>query len=97
MAIFDDVSDEIVDVSLIEEISQAKDPTPPSDPPEFELMISLNFLTDFFVSQTLKLIGHIKHRKVIILVDSDNPHNLFIVALPKKSIAISVQSTIFKS
>jgi hypothetical protein len=35
----------------------------------------LHALTVFFAPQTLKLIGYIKHKKVIILVDSGNTHN----------------------
>jgi hypothetical protein len=38
-------------------------------------LISLNALTGFSAPQTLKLIGYIKHRKFIILVDSGNTHN----------------------
>jgi hypothetical protein len=49
--------------------------TPPSDPPEVEPVISLNALTSFSTPQTLKLIGYIKHQKVIILVDSGSTHN----------------------
>jgi hypothetical protein len=49
--------------------------TPPSDPPEAELVISLNSLTGFSAPQTLKLIGYINHIKVIILVDSGSTHN----------------------
>ena len=40
-----------------------------------EPIISLNALIDFSAPQTLKLIGYIKHRKVIILVDSGSTHN----------------------
>jgi hypothetical protein len=74
MAISKDVSDEDVDVPHVEEIPQPNDHTPPSDPLEVELLISLNSLR-FYTPQTLKLIGYIKHRKVIILVDSGNTHN----------------------
>jgi hypothetical protein len=38
-------------------------------------MISLNSLNGFSAPQTLKLIGYIKNRKVIILVDSGSTHN----------------------
>jgi hypothetical protein len=75
MAIFEDVSDEDDGVSLIEDIPQADDPTPSYNPPEVEPMISLNTLTNFSTPETLKLIGYIKHRKVIILVDSGRTHN----------------------
>jgi hypothetical protein len=40
-----------------------------------ELVISLNALTGFFAPQTLNLIDYIKHKKVIILVDSGITHN----------------------
>jgi hypothetical protein len=49
--------------------------TPPSNPPEVEPVISLNDLIGFSAPQTLKLIGYIKHRKFIILVDSGSTHN----------------------
>jgi hypothetical protein len=75
MAIYEDVVDEEVEVSLVEELPPTDDPTPPSDPPEVEPLISLHALTGFSAPQTLKLIGYIKHRKVIILVDSGNTHN----------------------
>jgi hypothetical protein len=55
--------------------SEPTDITPPLDPPKVELIISLNALTGFSAPQTLKLIGYIKHRKVIILVDSGSTHN----------------------
>jgi hypothetical protein len=35
----------------------------------------LNALTGFSAPQTLKLIGYIKHQKVIILIDSGSTHN----------------------
>jgi hypothetical protein len=57
------------------ELPKYIDITPPSDPPEVEPVISLNALTRFSAPQTLKLIGYIKHWKVIILVDSGNTHN----------------------
>jgi hypothetical protein len=69
MAISEDVSEE--DVETLTNI------TPPSDPPEVELVIFLNALTGFSAPQTLKLIGYIKHRKVIILVDSGIPQNYY--------------------
>jgi 3-dehydroquinate synthetase len=46
-----------------------------SDPPEVGPLISLNSFTGFSAPQTLKLIGYIKHRKFIILVESSNTHN----------------------
>jgi hypothetical protein len=59
----------------VPESPEITDITPPSDPPEVEPIISLNALTGFSAPQTLKLIGYIKHRKVIILVDSGSTHN----------------------
>jgi hypothetical protein len=38
-------------------------------------VISLHALTGFSAPQTLKLIGYIKNRKFIILVDSGSTHN----------------------
>jgi predicted aspartyl protease len=63
-----------VDVSPIEETPQAYDHTPPSNPPEVEPLILENALIGFSYLQTLKLIGYIKHRKVIILVDTGSTH-----------------------
>jgi hypothetical protein len=97
MAISEDVSDEDVDVPHVEELPQEDDHTPPSDPPEVEPLISLNALTSFSAPQTLKLIGYIKHRKFIILVDSGNTHNFIHHHISQETIAISMQSTIFKS
>jgi hypothetical protein len=57
------------------ESPEPTDMTPPSNPPEVEPVISMNALTGFSAPQTLKLIGYIKHRKVIILVDSGSTHN----------------------
>jgi hypothetical protein len=75
MAISEDISEEDVETPLVSESPETIDITPPSDPPEVELVISLNALTGFSAPQTLKLIGYIKHRKVIILVDSGSTHN----------------------
>jgi hypothetical protein len=75
MAIYEDVTDKEVDVYTMEKLPPTYDLTTPSDPPEVELLISLHALTNFFAPQTLKLIGYIKYRKVIILVDSDSTHN----------------------
>jgi hypothetical protein len=75
MAISEDISEEDVETPLVPESPEITDITPPSDPPEVEMIISLNSLTSFSTPQTLKLIGYIKHRKVIILVDSGSIHN----------------------
>jgi hypothetical protein len=96
MAISEDISEEDVETPIVPESPEIIDITPPSDPPKVEPIISLNALTGFSAPQTLKLIGYVKHRKVIILVDSGSTHNLFIAALPKKPIATSMSSTISK-
>jgi hypothetical protein len=63
------------ETASMSELAKSTDITPPSDPPEVEPIISLNSLTSFSAPQTLKLIGYIKHRNVIILVDSGSTHN----------------------
>jgi hypothetical protein len=75
MAISEDISEEDVETPLVSESPKIIDITPHLDPLEVELIISLNALTSFSAPQTLKLIGYIKHRKVIILVDSGSTHN----------------------
>jgi hypothetical protein len=75
MAISEDILKEDIETPLMFESPETPDITPPSNPPEVELVISLNALTSFSTSQTLKLIGYIKHRKVIILDDSGSTHN----------------------
>ena len=75
MAISEDVSEEDVEAPLVSVSPESTDITPPSDPPEVELVISLNDLTGFSTPQTLKIIGYIKHWKFIILVDSGSTHN----------------------
>ena len=68
MSISGDFSEEDVDVSHFEYLPQEDDHTPPSDPLEVVLLISLYSLTCISTPQTIKLIGYIKHRKLIILV-----------------------------
>jgi hypothetical protein len=97
MAISKDVLKEDVEAPLVSESPKPIDISPPSYSPEVELVISLNALTGFSSPQTLKIIGYIKNRKVVILVDSGSNHNLFITALPKKLIDISMHSIISKS
>jgi hypothetical protein len=75
MAISEDILEEDVDTPLVPESPEITDINPPSNPPEVEPIISLNALTNFSTPQTLKLIGYIKHQKVIILVDSGSTHN----------------------
>jgi hypothetical protein len=74
MAISEDVLEEDVEAPMVSVSPEPIDITPPSDPPKVELLISLNALTGFSAPQTLKLISYIKHRKVIILVDSGSTH-----------------------
>jgi hypothetical protein len=61
MAISKDILEEDFDTPLVPESPEITDINPPSDPPEEELIISLNSLTSFSTPQTLKLIGYIKH------------------------------------
>jgi hypothetical protein len=75
MAISEDISEEDVETPLVSELPEITDITPPSDPAKVEPVISLNSLTGFSTPQTLKLIGYIKHQKVIILVDSGSTQN----------------------
>jgi hypothetical protein len=75
MAISEDISEDDVETPLVFESPETTNITPPSNPPEVERIISLNSFTGFSAPQTLKLISYIKHRKVIILVDSGSTHN----------------------
>jgi hypothetical protein len=75
MDISKDISEEDVETPFVSGSLETIDITPPLDPPEVELVISINSLTVFSAPQTLKLINYIKHRKVIILVDSGSTHN----------------------
>jgi hypothetical protein len=75
MTILEDVSDEDVEVSPKVMLPPIDDLMSPSNPPEVDPVISSHALTSFSTPQTLKLIGYIKHWKVIILVDSGNNHN----------------------
>jgi hypothetical protein len=75
MAISKDISEEDVETPLVSESPKTTDITPPSDPLEVELVISLNVITSLSSPQTLNLIGYIKHWKIIILVDIGSTHN----------------------
>jgi hypothetical protein len=75
MAISEDVPEEDVIVSLVEEPSLPNATQEPTDSSEVDPLISFHSLIDFSSPQTLKLIVYIKHRKVIILVDSGSTHN----------------------
>jgi hypothetical protein len=70
MAVSEDISEGDVETPLLSESPKITDITPPSNPLEVQPVISLNALTGLSAPQTLKLINYIKHRKVIILVDS---------------------------
>jgi hypothetical protein len=75
MAISEDVLEEDVEDPLVSVSPEPTDITPPSNAPEVEPVISLNSITRFSTPQTIKIIGYINHRKVIILVDSGITHN----------------------
>jgi hypothetical protein len=74
MAISEGILEEDVIVPLVEELSLRDATQEPVDPPEVDPLISLHALTGFSPPQTLKLIGYIKNRKVIILVDNGSSH-----------------------
>ena len=96
MAISEDISEEDVETTLLFESPKPTDMTPPSNPLEVELVISLNSLTRFSTPQTLKLIGYIKHRKVIILVDSGSTHNFIHRCISQEINCYILQSIISK-
>jgi hypothetical protein len=75
MAISKDVVDKEAKSSPVEDLPPIDDTTPHVNPPEVKPLISLHALTSFSTPQTLKLIGYIKHRKVVILVGSGSTHN----------------------
>jgi hypothetical protein len=75
MAIYEDVLEDDVTVPLVEEPSLPNATLKPVDPPEVGPLISFHSLIGFSAPQTLKLIGYIKHKKVISLVDNGSTHN----------------------
>jgi hypothetical protein len=75
MEISEEISKEDEETPSMSESPESTDITAPSNPLEVELVISLNALTGFFAPQTLKIIGYVKYRKVIILVNSGSTHN----------------------
>jgi hypothetical protein len=75
MDISENILEEDEETPSMSESPESTEITPPSHPPEVEPVISLNALTSFSTPQTLKLIGYIKHWKVIIMVDSGSTHN----------------------
>jgi hypothetical protein len=85
MAISKDVPEEDVTVPLVEDPSLIDATYDPNDPPEFDPLISLNFLIVFFDPQTLKLIDYIKLRKVIILVDGGITKNFIHHRIPQET------------
>jgi hypothetical protein len=75
MVISEDIFDDENEASNVVEFHEPDHITPLSNPLEVEPIISLNALTRFFDSQTLKLISYIKNQKVIILFDSGSTYN----------------------
>jgi hypothetical protein len=75
MANFEEIYEDEGNVFPLEALSQADDTNPPSDPIEVGPLISLHALTDLSYPQSLKLIGYIKHQKVIILINNGTTHN----------------------
>jgi hypothetical protein len=97
MSISKEILEEDEETPSMSESPESTDITPPSDPPEVELVISLNALTSFSTPQTLKLIGYIKHRRSSFWLIVATTIILFITALPKKLIATPMPSIISKS
>jgi hypothetical protein len=97
MAISKDVVEDEIEVSHDAELPEPNSITPPSNPTKIEPIIYLNALTSFFAPQTLKIIGYIKNRKVIIIIDSGITHNFIHRCISQEPIVISMQSTIFKA
>jgi hypothetical protein len=97
MAISENFSEDDVEDPLLVISPKPIDMTPPSNPPKEKSIISPNALTRFSTPQTLKLIGYIKHIRSSFLLIVEAPIILFIAALLKKLIVISVPSIIFKS
>jgi hypothetical protein len=85
MKIFEDIDEEEAKASSVEEIPLIYDTTLPFDPPKVEPLISLYSLIGFFVPQTLKLIGYIKHRKFIILFESGITDNFIHCHISKEN------------
>jgi hypothetical protein len=85
MAISKEISEEDEETPSMLESLESTDITPPSNPTKVEPIISINSLTAFSTPQTLKLIGYIKHWKVIILVDSGNTHNFIHRCIAQKT------------
>jgi hypothetical protein len=96
MAMSKNIYEEEVDVSHVLKLPPPTNLNHPSDPPKVESLISLDALIGFSTPQTLKLIGYIKHWKVIILIDSGNTHNFIHRRIAQKSIDMSVQLIISK-
>jgi hypothetical protein len=90
MVMFEDVFEEEAYVSPMDVLPPPNDFIPPYDPPEVEPIISLNSLIAFSATQTLKLIGYIRIKKSPSSLTVETPIILFITALLKKSIVISV-------
>jgi len=85
MAILEDISEEHVETPLVSKSLETTDITHPSKLHEVEPVISLNSVTGFSAPETLKIIGYIKHRKVIILVDSGSTHNFILLHIAQET------------
>jgi hypothetical protein len=85
MAISEDVSKEDLETPPMAKLLEPIDFPLPSNQPEVEPLISLNSLTRFSTPQTLNLIGYIKNRKVIILIDSGSTHNFIHLCISQET------------
>jgi hypothetical protein len=59
----------------LEDTTPSMEKESPLKYPHEETHISLHALSGFSTPQTLKLIGYIKHHKIIVLIDSGSTHN----------------------
>jgi hypothetical protein len=75
MAILEDISDDEDKYIPSETLPPPIEDIPPSAPWYVEPQISLHALIGISAPQTLKLIGYIKHQKIILCNDSDSIHN----------------------
>ena len=50
---------------------------------EMNLIISYNALVGITTPQTIKIEGHIKKKKIIVLIDSGNTHNFIHCKKPR--------------
>jgi hypothetical protein len=75
MAILEEFSDDEVEAIPQDSLPPPIEYIPLYDSQDVEPQISLHTFTRILAPQTLKLIGYIKHRKIIILIEICSTHN----------------------